>query len=302
MQIFKSIARTAAALVCPMVLASLTLAATNPPIVLPRGLALDSKGNLWVVNSGGNNILAYNLSTYAPEPAKTIIVGINHPWGVAVDRWGHVWVSNQGTAFVASTITEYAVGQRNPIATLTNDIANPEALAFDPVGDLWVQTNFAQATPNFKVFTPPPGEAFGPPASLATTVTPGGTLYGFAFGATGIMIGSPTGAIVGSAGPALLFGQLNGSLGVPYSTGFAIASDASGKFYVANLDGSVQIVTLAQDTNGVGSVTPTTFLQLPFAPSGIAIDNARGRIYFSNYNSNSISVYSTAGVLLHVIQ
>jgi DNA-binding beta-propeller fold protein YncE len=302
MKIIKSIARTAAALLCPMVLASFALAATNPPIVLPRGLAVDSKGNLWVVNSGANNILSYNLSTFAPEPAKTITVGITNPWGVAVDRWGHIWVSNLGTAFVASTVTEYAVGVRNPLATLTNEIANPEALAFDPVGDLWVQTNFAQATPNFKVFTPPSGESLGPPANLATTVTPGGTLYGFAFGATGIMIGSPTGAIVGSAGPALLFGQLNGSLGVPYSTGFAIASDASGKFYVANLDGSVQIVTLSQAINGVGSATPSLFLQLPFAPSGIAIDNVRGRIYFSNYNSNSISVYSTAGTLLHVIQ
>jgi hypothetical protein len=39
------------------------------------------------------------------------------------------------------------------------------------------------------------------------------------------------------------------------------------------------------------------FLQLPFVASGIAIDNMRGRVYFSNYNGNSIAVYSTAGAL-----
>ena len=95
---------------------------------------------------------------------------------------------------------------------------------------------------------------------------------------------------------------MNGSIPVPNSTGFVVASDGAGKFYVANLDGSVQIVTLSQDANGQGVVTPSLFLQLPFAPTGIAIDNARGRVYFANYNNNSISVYSTAGTLLHVIQ
>jgi hypothetical protein len=43
------------------------------------------------------------------------------------------------------------------------------------------------------------------------------------------------------------------------------------------------------------------FLQLHFLISGIAIDNARGRVYIANYYGNSISVYSTAGVLLHTI-
>ncbi len=81
-----------------------------------------------------------------------------------------------------------------------------------------------------------------------------------------------------------------------------MACDASGKIYVGNLDNSVTLVTPAQAGDGQGSITVGTFLQLPFAPSGIAIDNARGRIYFSNYNCNSISVYSTAGTLLHVIQ
>jgi sugar lactone lactonase YvrE len=300
MRSIKSIARIVA-LFSTAVLASACFAA-NPTLALPRGLAVDSRGNLWVVNTGGNNILAYNLITYALEPAKTITVGITTPWGVAVDRWGHIWVSNQGTDFVQSTVTEYAVGQKNLISLITSEISNPRSLAFDPVGDLWVQTNFVNATPNLKVFAPVSGAALGAPASLATTVTPGGPLYGLAFGATGIMIGAPTDAVVTSAGPALLYGSLNGSIDVPNSTGFAITSDGSGKFYVANLDGSVQIVTLSQDLNGVGSVTPSLFLQLPFAPSGIAIDNARGRIYFSNYNNSSISVYSNAGTLLHVIQ
>ena len=300
MKPIKIIALTAALLSLVMI-ASASFAA-NPPLELPRGLAVDAKGNLWVVNAGGNNVLAYNLVTYAQEPAKTIAAGIDNPWGVAVDRWNHIWVSNQGTAFTAGSVTEYAIGRRNPIFALTNEVAAPQALAFDPVGDLWVQTNFPLATPNFKVFTPLSGEALGVPANLGTTVTPGGTLYGLAFGSTGVLIGAPGGAYVSSAGPALILGGLSGSITVPNSTGFVVACDSAGKFYVANLDGSVQIVTLSQDINGNGSASATLFLQLPFFPTGIAIDNARGHIFFSNYNNNSISVYSTAGVLLHVIQ
>jgi hypothetical protein len=44
------------------------------------------------------------------------------------------------------------------------------------------------------------------------------------------------------------------------------------------------------------------FTQLNFTPYGIAIDNARGRIYTSDDVDSTIAVYSTSGTLLHVIQ
>ena len=289
----KQTVHIAATLVCLVVLVTVSFSA-NPTLVLPRGLAVDGKGNLYVANSAANNILVYN-SAYVLQPSKTISAGISTPWGVAHDRWGNLWVANNAN----NSVAEYPAGQLSPAATLTTLVSSPQALAFDPLGDLWVQNNGAYLS----VYGSLSGTALGAPASEVQTVTPGGTIYGLAFGTDAIAIGTPADVVVGSSGPTILFGELDGFITVAESTGFVMASDASGRFYIANLDGSVQISVTKQGVNGQpGSLNTSLFLRLPFAPSGIAIDNARGRIYFSNYNSNSISVYDAAGTLLHVIQ
>ena len=47
---------------------------------------------------------------------------------------------------------------------------------------------------------------------------------------------------------------------------------------------------------------PVVILQLSFAPAGIAVDSARGRVYLSNQQGSQVLVYSTKGALLHTIQ
>ncbi len=66
------------------------------------------------------------------------------------------------------------------------------------------------------------------------------------------------------------------------------------QLYIANYSGQVNVL----HTNN----SQTTFVDLKFSPAGIAIDNVRGRVYISNFNGDSIAVYSTAGVLLHTIK
>lgn len=66
---------------------------------------------------------------------------------------------------------------------------------------------------------------------------------------------------------------------------------------MGNFDGSVQIFVPL--SGGQAIVIP--YLQLSFVPSGIALDNARERVYISNTYGNSISVYNTAGALLKTI-
>lgn len=77
--------------------------------------------------------------------------------------------------------------------------------------------------------------------------------------------------------------------------GYAIAADANDNSYIANSDGSVNIFNPEKGTS-------KTFVTLSFVPSGIAVDNVRGRVYFSNTGGAQILVYSTAGALLHTIQ
>jgi DNA-binding beta-propeller fold protein YncE len=281
--------KSAAILLCLLAFATAGFAVT-PTIDLPRGLAVDATGNLYVANSGGNNILVYSPG-YVLQKSKTITSGISTPWGVALDPIGDLWVANNGS----NSITEYNGGAQDTGSTISKSILSPEALVFDSAGNLWVQNNAMYLTVYESART------YGAPVNLLQTITPGGTIYGLTFGAGALSIGTKSEVLINAEGSALFVGLLN-PLPLSSNTGFAMACDASGKIYIGNLDNSVTLVTPAQAGDGQGTIIVKTFLQLPFAPSGIGIDNVRGRIYFSNYNNNSISVYSTAGALLHEIQ
>ncbi len=284
--------KSVATLLCLLVLATASFAVT-PTIELPRGLAVDAKGNLYVANAGGNNILVYSPG-YVLQTSKTITQGVDTPFGVAFDLLGDLWVANNGN----NSITEYIGGKLNSNATINQGQGlSPESLAFDGTGNLWVQDSFTYLI-MYEAFSP-----YSFPKFQQQEISTGQNYYGIATVAGGLWVGGTAQVTVFAAAP-LLLGDTNSPITINGNTGFTMASDASGKVYICNLDGSVQIGAPAQQPDGTGTVTVTSqpFLQLTFVPTGIAIDNARKRIYLSNYNSNSISVYSTAGALLHVIQ
>ncbi|HUB68920.1 MAG TPA: NHL repeat-containing protein [Acidimicrobiales bacterium] len=91
------------------------------------GLAFDSAGNLWVVNSGGGALVEFAKSQLAKRtstPHVTITAGtsnsLNAPDGMSIDSSGDVWVANTGS----STIVEFAKselsksGSPKPIRTI----------------------------------------------------------------------------------------------------------------------------------------------------------------------------------------
>jgi len=277
-----STASLAATLLSLIVLASVAFAA-NPAIELPRGLAVDAKGNLYVANSAGNNILVYSPG-YILQPSKTITQGISTPWGVAFDTLGDLFVANNGT----NTITMYTGGKQNTNATITDGIVSPRAIAVDGQNTVWVENNYS----NITVY----GVSLGSALLQLKTMAPANPPTGLAVAAGMMVVGSDYGVSFIPSAPALLGLMLTDDFGS--STGCALASDVKGNVYIGNLDGSVQISVAQLGNPG----PPISFVQLPFVPSGVAVDNVRGRVYFSNYNDNSISVYSTAGTLLHVIQ
>ena len=275
----------ASTLLCLFAFGSASFAGT---LNLPRGLAVDSKGNLYVANSGNNNIVVYGPK-YVQETAKTITSNIVNPSGVAFDAAGNLWVANYGTSNGGQngSIAEYSNGKQNTSASITNGILGPGALAVDGAGNVWVENAFSNMTAYA------PGTVFTAPNTLVRTFNTG-TVYGISVADGVLAWGGNGGVSFGLATLSLINGSTAGDYFYSNDTGFALAADSKGNVYMANLDGSVNVASNQNFEYG--------FVQLSFQPSGIAIDNVRGRVYIANYNGNSISVYSISGQLLTVIK
>jgi DNA-binding beta-propeller fold protein YncE len=282
----------AASLLCFVTLSAAGFAATNP-LNEPNGLAVDAQGNLWVANTGANNVVVFN-SSYQQVTAETITAGINHPTGVAVDPFGNLWVANYAASNggVQGSITEYTKGvQQDPV--ITDGVSFPEAIAIDGAGNIWVQNGGNDLT----VYAQPVLNHVGVPV-LAQTFGLTGPIYGIALSGGTIGWGTSTTVFFGSSTVALASGSPEGLQATTEApsedTPLAMATDASGDFYIGNQSGLVNF----QKTNAPQS----TFAELKFTPAGIAVDNVRGRVYISNFGGNSIAVYSTSGTLLKTIQ
>ena len=113
----------------------------------PLGVTTDSAGNVWVANTQSNSVLEFAAKKVGNLAPLVTIVGANttlsQPAGIAVDSAGNVWVANVAT----NSLVEFAAGASGnvaPINTITSTVLeNPNALAFDPSGLLWV-SDFSQ--------------------------------------------------------------------------------------------------------------------------------------------------------------
>ena len=76
----------------------------------PKGIALDSKGNVWATAEIGSKIHAYD-STDGTELGSYTGGGILGPWGVAVDSHDTVWVANFGPDKPVQVNIKYRLSQ-----------------------------------------------------------------------------------------------------------------------------------------------------------------------------------------------
>ena len=105
--------------VCQVRAATVTFSLNNPV-----GLALDAKGNLYVANYGGNQVLVYNPS-YVQE--NSVSKGVSAPLGVAFDSLGNLYVSNRN----AGTVTVYNSALAQNINATISGLSFPTGLAVD---------------------------------------------------------------------------------------------------------------------------------------------------------------------------
>ncbi|MGO9657491.1 MAG: hypothetical protein ACLP7F_03885 [Acidimicrobiales bacterium] len=175
----------------------------------PSALAFDSSGNLWVANSGNDTMLEFTkgeLSQAHAAPSVTISSDASHdltgPDGLAFGPAGDMWVASSGTnMLIEYTKAELAKsGTPTPRAivpapTSATTSPQPDGLAFDPSGDLWVTSSdgAATGTPTFNVvaeFTKAELAKAHPVASVTISSDASGSLY-----LPGIPVFAPSGAL-----------------------------------------------------------------------------------------------------------
>jgi sugar lactone lactonase YvrE len=141
-------------------------ATTSTGLSGPSGLAFDSGGNLWVVDTGNSRVLEYKTPFSIGEAATLVIgqssftssdfsttnsTGLSYATGIAFDSGGNLWVADQGNNRVleykaplsTNEAASLVIGQTsftasNTGATGPSNLNGVKALTFDSGGNLWV--------------------------------------------------------------------------------------------------------------------------------------------------------------------
>lgn len=124
----------------------------GPGVPGPSALAFDSFGNLWISNTAGNSVSRFDADDImrSGEPTASVVISgdaIASPAALAFDRDGNLWIANadgEVVEYVAARLTASTTaapdvslqGQTGPV--VTNNLSDPQALAFDADNNLWV--------------------------------------------------------------------------------------------------------------------------------------------------------------------
>ncbi len=218
----------------------------------PQGMAVDSKGNLYIADMFNNCVRMINPSGIISTFAGTSIAGysgdgglarkakLHHPYYIAVDGADNIYISDSRNSRIrkvdaAGIITTYAGngsqgywGDRGPATAA--QLSSPAGLAFDQQGNLYIadllNLRIRKVTPDGMITSVSgrgePGSAGdGGPASAAlldkpfsVAVSPDGDLYvADCYNNRIRKINTKTGVITTYAGGAGIFGGYSGDGG-----------------------------------------------------------------------------------------
>ena len=129
----------------------------------PNGLAFDARGDLFVVNQNGDSITEFPFTAGMNGAAGTfgagtvIETGLNDPTFLAFDAHGDLFAANDYTNDVSQgSILEFAAGATPGTFGMTtmyiaSSLTNPQGLAFDARGNLFVAGLYGNSITEFAV-------------------------------------------------------------------------------------------------------------------------------------------------------
>ena len=270
--------------------------ATMITLHAPRNLALDSFGNLYISDFGGNRVyrVARDGSTTtaagngtpgaAGDNSLATAAQLNSPAGLAVDTQGGLYIADSGNHLIrrvaAGIIHSYARA------------ATPTGLALDALGTLYVADSSA-------------GQIVKVPQTGATTainfaardVTFGndGSLYGS--NGVSVMRISAQGAITKIAGGGdLAYGDNGAATQARLNHPAGVAMDSAGNLYVADRDnhrirkvtpgGIISTIAGTGIPGDSGDGAAAVFAQIN-SPNSVAIDNS-GTLYLADTGNHRV--------------
>jgi sugar lactone lactonase YvrE len=272
-------------------------------LIIPQGVALDSAGNIYVVNEGIQSgdqssdppsVTIYRAGSNGDDAPMARIrgskTGLKNSQAIALDSHGYIYVSNQGENEKPDTITVYTPGSKGNVAPVrvisgpATLLSAPEGIAVDSSGRLFVSSGAAGPAQSSNaavlIFAPGSNGNVAPFASIdcdcAKLHTPGA----ITLGSNGNVYVTTRNLDTGTAGVAV-FSQNDQQTSNPLNLEPILVHNPTGPPTTEGYQGQclTPILSIAGDKTRIAD------------PGGIAVDPDGNMYVTSSDSSNSIGVF-----------